>query len=192
VSDVVIPNIGWMGWNTLLALAPLGVALALFDRVRHGPLWWLGVAVFTALLPNAPYVLTDIVHFPADVRAATDRAVILGLIPEYGLYFLVGFASYAGCIALVRRHLAAVGLRHWRLPAEMALHGLCAVGLYIGRFLRFNSWDLLLRPRLVASSLAEPDAFTAAMIGFTFFVLVVGMSVVRLAPAIRVDAPVTD
>jgi uncharacterized membrane protein len=188
------PNFSWMAWNAVLALVPLGAALLLFGggpaRHRdHGRLWSLGVALFVAFLPNAPYVLTDIVHFPPDVRHATDRAVIFGLIPQYFTYFLVGFASYAACIALVRRHLAAVGRATWRLPVEFALHGLCAIGIYVGRFLRFNSWDLFLRPRLVASSLSDPDRFTAAVIGLTFLVLVAGMSVLRLAPAIRVDRP---
>src|SRR4051812_24343730 len=53
----------WMVWNLALAAVPVFLAMALFrPGRRHGVGWWLGTALFVLFLPNAPYVLTDVVH----------------------------------------------------------------------------------------------------------------------------------
>ncbi len=66
---VLAGNARWMGWNLLLALVPLALALLLFrGRRERTALWWLGTAAFVAFLPNAPYVMTDVIHLFTDVR----------------------------------------------------------------------------------------------------------------------------
>src|SRR5439155_10206791 len=91
---------GWMGVNLALAAVPLVLAAALFrGRRRRGLLWWSGVAAFAAFLPNAPYVMTDVLHFAADViTAPTRRAVYFGMLPLYGVFVLTGMASYLACM----------------------------------------------------------------------------------------------
>jgi uncharacterized membrane protein len=67
----------FMVWNSLLALVPLALALVVFRRgARTGTFWWrAGVAIFVVMLPNAPYVLTDVIHLvdaaPHGVSIAT-------------------------------------------------------------------------------------------------------------------------
>src|SRR5690242_9088327 len=99
----------FMVWNTFLALLPLALAIVLFrpERVAaRGRLWWIGVAAFVALLPNAPYVLTDVVHLIAAVRQThSHEAVALFVLPAYAAFFFIGVESYALCLRKVRRAL---------------------------------------------------------------------------------------
>jgi uncharacterized membrane protein len=47
---------------------------------------------------------------------------------------------------VVGRYLRKNGRAGWVLPAELTLHGLCAVGIHLGRFDRLNTWDAVARP----------------------------------------------
>lgn len=141
---VLVGNARWMGWNLVLALVPLALAVVLFrGRRERTPLWWLGTAAFVAFLPNAPYVMTDVIHLFTDVRNVESDAVLsLAVLPQYVLFIGVGVASYTACLLLVGRH-------------QLLLHGVCAIGIYIGRVARLNSWDLLLRPGRVIGAVVD-------------------------------------
>src|SRR5687768_11998127 len=126
-----------MVWNTMLALVPLGLALLLFaNRARRlGFLWWIGLAAFVAFLPNAPYVLTDLIHLRGDTIALRSTGVHPALLhAEYAVFLIVGVACYAGSLELLRRFVKANG---WsaRLAflVEFSLHALCSVGVLLGR-----------------------------------------------------------
>jgi uncharacterized membrane protein len=171
----------WLFWNTLLALVPLALGVVLFrEGARRSFVWWAGVAVWVVFLPNAPYVLTDSVHLLDDIRNASNTTVYSGLLPVYGAFFVVGFSSYALCLRLARRYVLAHGRAQWWLPIEIALHGLCAVGMYLGRFVRLNSWDVVAAPSSVTATVDDlARRFPLAIMGVTFIVLVVGAFVVN-------------
>ncbi len=163
----------WMTWNLTLALVPLLLAAVLF-RVGRRPtiMWWAGLAGFLILLPNAPYVLTDVVHFVPDVRGADRLSVTLAFMAQYGLFFLVGAESYVASVVLLTRWLEGRGRSRATVPAELGIHALCAVGIYLGRVARLNSWDIVLRPSRFVDSLADlatPRAF--ALTALTFAVV---------------------
>jgi uncharacterized membrane protein len=163
----------WMTWNLTLALVPLLLAAVLF-RVGRRPTiaWWAGMAGFLILLPNAPYVLTDVVHFVPDVQGADRLSVTLAFMAQYGLFFLVGAESYVASVVLLTRWLEGRGRSWATVPAELGIHALCAVGIYLGRVARLNSWDIVLRPGRFVDSLADlaaPRAF--ALTALTFAVV---------------------
>jgi uncharacterized membrane protein len=154
-------SLGFMTWNSFLALIPLGVSLWIFrahQGVRHLG-WWLGLAVFVAFLPNAPYVLTDIIHLVLAIREGAPMwIVVLVLMPQYFVFMLLGFEAYVLSLINLGHYLSQQGYRRWVVWAEFALHGLCALGIYLGRFPRFNSWDLLTNPRRLISFMAHDIA----------------------------------
>jgi uncharacterized membrane protein len=149
-------NALWMAWNLVLAMVPAALAVALFrgrDRVG-GPLWWSGLAAFVLMLPNAPYVVTDLIHLRRDVtHASVDGSVVLGVLPLYALFVAVGFACYGIALSLLTGFAARAG---WRWPAlriELAVHLVVSVGVVLGRVARLNSWDALTRPADTASTI---------------------------------------
>jgi uncharacterized membrane protein len=156
---VLVQNAPWMVWNLILALVPLGLASVLFTgpERRLSPWWWVGAAAFVAFLPNAPYVMTDVIHLRGDLALVRGRdRAMSGVLLQYGVFILIGVVAYAGSHVLLRRFLVRRGLQPGVIAiVHVALHGVCAIGVLLGRFARFNSWDLMTRPSTIAEHLSE-------------------------------------
>lgn len=177
--DTAHGNLSFMVWNSFLALIPLALSFWLFrGRGSHARKfsWWIGLAIFIAFLPNAPYVLTDIIHLVHDIRSGSSVwAVALILVPQYILFIGLGTVAYTLSIVNLGRYLSREGKTCWVWPMELILHGLTAIGIYLGRFLRFNSWDLVTMPDTVISdtvSLLMTKWPLAVMVG-TFVMITV-------------------
>jgi uncharacterized membrane protein len=144
----------WMVQNTVLAWLPVLLALPLFrvwDRrrpPRRTALWWTGLALFVLFLPNAPYVVTDLVHVRADVaRLGPDRPVATTVLPLYALLVVSGFVAYYLSVAQLAHYLARVGLAGRRVAIITGLHAVVAIGVFLGRWLRLNSWEPVTAPK---------------------------------------------
>ncbi len=151
VIRVLRINIGWMTWNLFLAFIPLVLSVLLFRNGRaRSWLWWLGFVVFYAFLPNAPYLLTDVIHLIDDIRTIQSVWIItLLLIPIYLLVILAGFQAYVISLINLGHYLHRIGKSQWIFRVELITHALSAIGIYWGRFLRFNSWDFVTQPDAV-------------------------------------------
>ncbi len=148
VIQVLRINVRWMSWNLFLAFIPLALSIWLFRTGRGRSLvWWLGFLVFYAFLPNAPYLLTDVIHLIDDIRQIQSVWIItLILIPVYLLVILSGFEAYVISLINLGHYLHRTGKSKWILWVELITHALSAVGIFWGRFLRFNSWDFITQP----------------------------------------------
>jgi uncharacterized membrane protein len=167
--------------NLVLAAVPVLLALWLFRAPgARGARWWIGIGVFVAFLPNAPYVLTDVVHLRSNVAQATSSVHAAAIVAQFAVLMSLGLLLYGTAIALVRRYLALDGHAGWRWPVEIALHALCSVGIFLGRFMRLNSWDLVVRPTEVLQYVRVPHPSTVAVIAFTFGVLSLATLALRL------------
>jgi uncharacterized membrane protein len=95
LREVLRPNFN-LSWNLLLALVPLVLSMLLFEDERtRGWFWWLGVGLFVAFLPNAPYALTDVIHLFERFDAEPDLPVwaTVLLVIEFSVYILVCFQA---------------------------------------------------------------------------------------------------
>ena len=148
VGDIAWGNRWWMTWNTMLALVPACLAVVLFRHDhRRTWLWWAGLVTFVLFLPNAPYVVTDLVHLRSDItQTNTDLATYGGVLPLYAAYIAVGFGCYALALHEAGAALARTGRQHLIGASEMSLHALMAVGVLLGRIARLNSWDAVVEP----------------------------------------------
>ncbi len=170
---------GWILWNLFLAFIPLALSFWLFRRkkISRSFLWWLAWVVFLAFLPNAPYLLTDIIHLIRGTRAGLSIWVVaLVLIPLHITAILGGFEAYV--ISLINQgyYLKKQGVgRVLVWSSELLMHVLCAVGVYIGRFRRFNSWDLVTGPGNVLTTTLDDltSKQPAAVMLITFLILAV-------------------
>lgn len=131
-------------WNLFLAWIPFVFALMLYDGARRGAppgtLVALG-AGWLLFLPNAPYIVTDAKWLGeyAGGELWYDAALI-GTAAAIGL--VLGFVSLYLVQSVVAGRFGQ--LAGWTL-AWVALV-LSGVGVYLGRFERWNSWDVLTEP----------------------------------------------
>jgi uncharacterized membrane protein len=157
------------------------IILTVIDRRMRPPqarnrslLWWLGLCLFTAILPNAPYVLTDIIHFYDAVRALDSAwTITLVIVPIYLIFIGIGWFAYVFSLINVGRYLTKYQLEKYTDFAELTLHFLCAIGIYIGRFMRFNSWSLVTHPQKFLSVLPGEliGKFPVVVILLTFAII---------------------
>ena len=141
-------------WNLFLAWLPYLWSLwALSIHRRQPQRWWLMLlpgALWLLFFPNAPYLVTDLIH----LRSYPPVPL------WYDIGMLISFA-WAGCFLAVAslynmhqifRDYAGRALS-WLIV--VGLMGLCGLGIYMGRFLRWNSWDILLYPIDILSDIAH-------------------------------------
>lgn len=137
-------------WLVMIALLALGASLWLSRQATLAKLglWWLGLAIFIAFLPNAPYILTDVIHIIKGASYGDIRVWVIALVfvPLHLCAMLLGFEAYVIALININYFLKARKLNSLTVPVELALHGLCAFGIYLGRFIRLNSWDALIDP----------------------------------------------
>jgi uncharacterized membrane protein len=169
---------GWILWNLFLAFIPLALSFWLFRRktTSRSIGWWIGLVVFIAFLPNAPYMLTDIIHLIRGTRAGYSSWVIaLVFIPLHLGAILSGFEAYVLSLINQSYYLKQQGASRFIVWAELMAHALCAIGVYMGRFLRFNSWDLVTDPgNVLLNTFDELTAkLPAIVIIVTFTVLTI-------------------
>jgi uncharacterized membrane protein len=171
----------YLAWNLFLAWLPLGLAV-LTVRLRSShpnQPWRAGLCGLGWLLffPNAPYLFTDLVHlmrFRGPSPAPFWFDLLLNLtFAVTGL--MLGFASLQLMQSLVGR--ARGKLAAWSFV--VAALGLAGFGVYVGRFLRWNSWDALIAPVPVIADIAaslttpwqHPRAWGFSFVFFLFLLL---------------------
>ena len=132
-------------WNLFLAWVPLGAALLFYGLAARRSQKWtlmLGAAVIWFLFfPNAPYIVTDIVHLrPTPPVPYWYDIICVMAFAQTGLF--LGYLSLYLTQEVVRAWLG----RWLGWLFALAMLGLSAFGVYLGRFVRWNSWDALVSP----------------------------------------------
>ncbi len=166
---------GYLAWNLFLAWLPFVLAVWLSRILRSKP-WssWpaLGVTVaWLAFLPNSFYMVSDFIHL---VELGPDQ-ILIGAVTctSFVLTSLcLGFSS----LYLVHRELLKHVGKRAGATIVGALLGVSSLAIYIGRDLRWNSWDVLLNPFGllfdVSERLLHPAQYPAALsVVLPFFVL---------------------
>jgi uncharacterized membrane protein len=142
-------------WNLFLAWMPLVFAWLAVTWRKWPPLALLAAFLWLLFFPNAPYLVTDLIHLrPIDPVPLWYDLIMLLDFALLGLF--LAFVSLSMMQDLVSSRFGAFS--GWSFT--IAVLGISGLGIYIGRFLRWNSWDLFTRPSLLLNdiwaSLDEP------------------------------------
>jgi uncharacterized membrane protein len=174
-------------WNLTLAWVPFVLAVAAYARARRAVdlLVWALLVPWLLFFPNAPYLLTDFIHLDEGPAPLWYDALMLSAFAWTGL--MLGFGSLYLVQMILRR--AAGSALAW--VGVVGALGLASLGVYIGRFIRFNSWDALLHPVRVADVIREqlgsvPLRTAEGLVALTAF-LAVGYLVVYSLAGLRLE-----
>ncbi|OHD15200.1 MAG: hypothetical protein A2086_11725 [Spirochaetes bacterium GWD1_27_9] len=179
MPNILLLNLLWMGKNLILAFMPLILALILFRK----KLWdkpivikimlFVVTAIFYFFLPNAPYVLTDIIHLVRQIKDyryfnLSDNTIIVFLIPQYLIFFFVGFSFYVIAFQKLLHFLYDYRWNNiliWIIKIVNPF--LMSIGILLGRIYRFNSWDIVSNSEAIVRSTLEGFS------NFYFFIFMV-------------------
>jgi len=177
-------------WNLFLAYLPY----ALPGFLKYWPQWIENKLRFSAaflcwlmVLPNSFYILTDLFHL--GINNAMPLWFDLALIFSFAWNgLLMGVLSIWEMEKMVKLH--------WKISNEwffiLPIMFLNALGIYIGRYLRFNSWDVIANPFQLAHDIIylviHPlrNRFDWSMIiCFTFFLSIIYLTLKKLGKKIQ-------
>lgn len=173
---------GYLLWNLALAWLPFGLSLWLI-RILKRELWssWSGLIVsllWLSFLPNSFYMVSDFIH----IQNVQTSDVLYDVVMFTSFIFtgvVLGFSS----LYLVHKEF----LKRFSARASGSLIAailmLCSFAIYIGRDLRWNSWDILANPTGLIFDLSDrflhPRNYgQMSLTVIIFFVLLASMYVV--------------
>lgn len=180
-----------LSWNVLLAILPLAFIIKsetslIQDKLGYSILW---MVLWLLFFPNSVYMVTDFIHISNDkfmwiveaekysinggIVYSTDimvwtKLLIIGV----GFLFamLVGLESFY----IFQQILEKLTSKIVSLLGVIVVSLLSGIAVYIGRFLRFNSWDIILNPvQLLKQLITAIDSFAIQFV-VTFAIFIMG------------------
>lgn len=143
----------FLNWNLFLAFVPwfFTVILAMSPNLQKSRLAVFGMlGIWLVFFPNASYILTDLFHLShhSSMPIWFDLVLILSFAWTGLLY---GFLSLWNLEALMEQFLSK---RTITLLSVFLLF-VSSFGIYIGRYLRWNSWDILHHPTKLMGDIGD-------------------------------------
>lgn len=169
-------------WNLFLAWLPLGFMALLFHSLKTH--LWSSAQPFSLsllwliFLPNSFYMISDFIH----IQDVPRHNLLYDVVMFTAFIFtaaLVGFCSLYLVHAELRKRISML--------ASSLLIGfilfLCSFAIYLGRDLRWNSWDVLLNPAGILFDISDHlihplQHLEMFSITFTFFLLLGSLYIV--------------
>lgn len=140
-------------WNLFLAGLPylFSQLLKQLHTTNTNKLLQFGVFVLWLLfLPNSPYIITDLVHLQNENASLVWLDMLIVFV--YAINgLLLGLFSMIDIYQVLKSKYDAKNANFFMIYLCL----LCGYGVYLGRFLRFNSWDLFTKPHILAYNIVH-------------------------------------
>ncbi|MEM7162571.1 MAG: DUF1361 domain-containing protein [Bacteroidota bacterium] len=134
-------------WNLILAGIPLVIALIANHKFKILKTWMLLglLGLWLLFFPNSPYIITDIFHLKPKQ----------GIPLWYDLFLIFSYAWNGLILGFYSLwHMQEVVKRRWNKGIAWCFSFvslfMAGFGVYLGRYLRWNSWDILTHPEALA------------------------------------------
>ncbi|QQR55335.1 DUF1361 domain-containing protein [Candidatus Peregrinibacteria bacterium] len=166
------PSYAFLVYNLFLAFIPFALSTWAFRKEWKGASCWIlfGLSwVWLFFLPNAPYLLTDFYH----LKWKTEMSMLWYDIQMLFFYALTALFFFYKSLQQAEQ----LWLRFFKRGGGFfigAVVFLCSYAIYLGRYLRFNTWDLILQPWAVFQDMIlapQTLLFWQIVLPFFFFLL---------------------
>ncbi|WP_350293526.1 DUF1361 domain-containing protein [uncultured Croceitalea sp.] len=163
----------FLGWNLILALIPFGITLFIYKNPSILSRWYSRIGftlIWLLFLPNAPYIVTDFIH----LQLSKPNLLILDFI-LIGSCAITGVLSGLYSFKIMIELLSLFYSKKFIHILSITISLLCGFGVYLGRVVRLNSWDIFTRPWhtciLILDSITEPLAWIITVSFGCLFIL---------------------
>ena len=175
-----------LSWNLFLACVPLLISKTIRANEKRLTTVALipAIGLWLLFFPNAPYILTDLFHL--ETRGGMPKWFDLLMVLTFAWTGLIlGFASLMDIQQVVtNRYSRFTG---WTISILSIIMG--SFGIYLGRYLRWNSWDIVTSPEslvrdiyhIVINPVGHPRTVGMTLV-FSAFLILVYMTFFFLKP----------
>lgn len=141
-------------WNLFLAFIPLGMAFLIrrrYDKGKRNKFLYIPfLMVWLLFLPNSPYILTDLFHFKQRSMPLWFDLILILTFAWNGL--MAGLIS----VNIVQDIVTKLTTKWFSWFVVLSSIFASGFGIYLGRYLRWNSWDLLHQPSSLIHDVIDP------------------------------------
>ena len=129
-------------WNLFLAVIPLAISTYLLSTPKLSKIIrWLWLGVWLLFLPNAPYIVTDLLHLGNRTQHLLWLDVLVICMFAFNGMMLF-YVSLINVKDILKAHIHSKFLN----AVIFSICFLSGFGVYLGRFLRYNSWEIVQNP----------------------------------------------
>jgi uncharacterized membrane protein len=165
-------------WNILLAFIPFIISslLLTFSKIEkfNKIIFIIGVFLWIIFIPNAPYIVTDFIHL-GEIRSVPMIFDTFLLFSSASLGLILGFHSFFHIEQIIRAKYSP----KITVVVMSLIMLLISFGMYLGRFLRFNSWDIFINHtplikniwKIFSGSSSRIEAYIYTLLFFFFLIL---------------------
>ena len=189
----------WVFWNIILAILPFGLwGLYLYFKTKGLRfLRWLSFILAFLFIPNSIYLTTDIIHIfdsvpedfywyggsPSELWSFMSSGV---LVTNHFYNFTMVFLFVLGVILFYFQSKAVFKEFKFKFHFQILYFAIMAYAVFLGRFVRLNSWDVFVSPMSFLNQLNPGVEGLVFVFGFTVFEVVGFFCVRKIAPSVVV------
>lgn len=152
-------------WNTFLAIIPLFM-LYIEKNINNNFLKIFILLLWLLFLPNTFYTITDLIHIQSlPLYKIVNYYQVINLhnihawIELLNIFLVSILGFWIGCMNVIlfieRFHNKSI-----KIISVFTLSFLSSIGIYMGRFLRFNSWDIINPFHIFKTVISNIDTFS--------------------------------
>lgn len=137
-------------WNLFLAVIPYFLMKMALENMQNRWISWLLFGGSLLFLPNSPYIVTDLFHLKhqASMPLWFDTLLVFSFAAN-------GLLLFYDVLLKMHRFLEKQFSTIWAILSIITIIFLNGFGIYLGRFLRFNSWDIVTNPFGLISEIVD-------------------------------------
>lgn len=138
-------------WNVFLGFTPFlfSFLIYIFEKNLNNLILIAGSSLWLLFYPNAPYMISDLIHIQATSTTVVYDTLLIFSFSMLSLFF--GFYSIK-LIQNVINKRASKKITNTIIIISLLLS---SFGIYLGRVLRLNSWDVFTEPLKTLSTIFE-------------------------------------
>jgi uncharacterized membrane protein len=179
----------FLPWNLFLAAIPCFISTQLINRpawINNKKIFGLLFVVWLLFIPNSFYILTDLFHLKLRERSSLWFDLLL-------IFSFAWNGLLLGILSVRQMEKIVFNCFHFRshFVFLFPIMWLIAFGVYIGRYLRFNSWDMITDPFQLLGDIGymlfnpSDHLYSWAMIScFAVFMTIIYLSIKRIGGSV--------